>query len=389
MHREERLHRVAVAERHVGDRDVVAVEHGDGLAGVTLGNVTVGVVPVVHRQGVVVGRDASEVADALTQLHRPIGRGDGELEPVDEVVLLGQPLEQLGLPLERSEGPSVERQLQQGGRLATSAGPGRDPRRLRRVAQHAHRIAGADGVVGEDGGIGRGRLLQRGQHPLVQADLATRRDRAGDRQPAQVMAELDAAAAAPDQAGLVEGPQGRQPDAEPGEQVVGDRFRRARQQVDDLPGLGVEIGGAGQDGVAHRGRQLVTVVFEHRGDEERVAAGELLDAGGVDRSPGGELDDGLATQRAQCDRRGLGRAGDVAEQRPRRVVDRQLLGTEPDHHHAAGRPDASEEVPQQVDGALVGPVEVVDHEDGRLPPDVLEHCGEDLVRLLGLAERGA
>ena len=50
-----------------------------------------------------------------------------------------------------------------------------------------------------------------------------------------------------------------------------------------------------------------------------------------------------------------------------------------------GDPDAAEQEAQEVDRALVGPVEVVDDEHRRVEPEVLEHGGEDLVGLAGAA----
>ena len=66
----------------------------------------------------------------------------------------------------------------------------------------------------------------------VQARLGARRDDARDRSPAQVVAERHAARVPPDEPGLVEGPQRGQCDAEVGQQVIGDRSRRAREQVE-------------------------------------------------------------------------------------------------------------------------------------------------------------
>jgi hypothetical protein len=56
-------------------------------------------------------------------------------------------------------------------------------------------------------------------------------------------------------------------------------------------------------------------------------------------------------------------------------------------HQRARDPDPSEQEAEEVDGALVGPVQVIDDEDGRVQPEVFEHCREDLVRLARAAER--
>ena len=143
------------------------------------------------------------------------------------------------------------------------------------------------------------RGLEGGEHPPVQADLAAGRDRRGDRLTAQVVAEGDAPRATAHQPGAVEGAQRGQADRQRGQQVIGDRLRCCGQQVGDVPRLGVERHGAVEDRVAHRRRHVGAVVVEHLRDEERVAAGELLDAGGVDGPVADEVGDRRQAERPQ------------------------------------------------------------------------------------------
>ena len=78
--------------------------------------------------------------------------------------------------------------------------------------------------------------------------------------------------------------------------------------------------GAGEHGVADRGGQRLRGVPGDLGDEERVAAGQRQDRRGVD--PGAVQDgpDGVDGQALERDRAGGVEPGDVAEQRPQRVV---------------------------------------------------------------------
>ena len=73
------------------------VEHGDRVVGMPLGVLAVGVVPVEDRQQPVVDADADDVVRPLAQLEGSLARGDRLWQAVDEVALVGQQLEQLGL----------------------------------------------------------------------------------------------------------------------------------------------------------------------------------------------------------------------------------------------------------------------------------------------------
>ena len=185
----------------------------------------------------------------LAQQHRPLAGGDGVVEPVDQVALLGQQLEQLGLvrlgrrarrcraPSRRTRPPgcarptgprrgrpsvawrSIARRRRRRRPRGGSARPGRRPAttRGRRACRRCSATSPPGGSVPRSpGGTGRGGRRRRAA-------------RAGSARPGRAARS------------------GGQPDAEAGEQVVGDRLRRARQQVEQVPGVGVEVAGAGQD----------------------------------------------------------------------------------------------------------------------------------------------
>ena len=77
------------------------------------------------------------------------------------------------------------------------------------------------------------------------------------------MTERDPAWPAPDEPGAVERRAAAGSPIERCEQTVGDRLRRACQQMGQVPRVGVEGNGPGEDRVANRGRQIVADVVEH------------------------------------------------------------------------------------------------------------------------------
>ena len=221
---------------------------------------------------------------------------------------VSEPLQQAGPRLGRLRVPVLEGKREELGCLRVRSGAcGRDAG-LRRVPQDPHRVARAACVVYQHGGILGRTAFQRVEHPPVQSRLASRRERAGDRQPAQVVAEGDAALAAPDQPGAVQGAEWRDPDAELREQPVGNRLRRAHQEVEQVARGVLEVDRPGQDGVADRARKVVAVVVEHLVDEERVAAGERVQAVGASIGVDRVVDqraDRCAAQRSEVERDGV------------------------------------------------------------------------------------
>ena len=69
----------------------VGLEHLLGGSGVLVRELPVGVVPVVHGQRVVVDADPGGVLVPLAEQHRPLAGGDGVVEAVHQVALLGEP----------------------------------------------------------------------------------------------------------------------------------------------------------------------------------------------------------------------------------------------------------------------------------------------------------
>lgn len=65
------------------------------------------------------------------------------------------------------------------------------------------------------------------------------------------------------------------------EQVRVDLRADDRRHVEHAPGLGGEAGGAGQDSIAHRGRNRFVPGGEDFGEEERVAPSQPVQFGGI------------------------------------------------------------------------------------------------------------
>ena len=257
----------------------------------------------------------------------------------------------------------------------------------RSVPQDPLRVLGAAGVVHQDGGLCRSPCFQRVQHPTVQSGLTSRWQRAGDRHPAEVVAEGNAPLAAPDESGLMQGAQGRDADAQLREQPVRDRLRRAHQQVEQVAGGVLEVHRPGHDGVPHRRGQVAAVVVEHLGHIERVAGGHGVQAVGVERPAINQGAYGVAAQRRQREGGRIRGPRCVAEQGPQGVRRPDLVEPDGADDDRLGGPDAPQQEAQQVDGSLVGPVQVVHDEDAGSAAQVVEDGPVDLVRLTGALDQ--
>jgi hypothetical protein len=194
------------------------------------------------------------------------------------------------------------------------------------------------------------------------------------------VAERHPAPTALDQAGAAQRTERPQADAERGERSVGHRFGSAGEQVEELQGVVVEARRPGQHRVADRGRQAVARVREHRLDEERIAARDRVQARGLHAATVGDGGDGVDAQRLEGKAGGVGRARRVAEQcaepmaRPDLVVavrrdDERTRAADPPHEEA-----------QHVQRAVVGPLQVVDDENGGPGRECVEDRREHLVR---------
>ena len=336
----------------------------------------IGRVPVVVRDRPVRRADRHDVGQLPAQRERLRPRLDRVGQPVGEVELRGQCLQQL-----RARRPVVARVPQgefvERDGLAVGAGAGRLGPGGGRVPQDAWRIAGRDGVVGERAGVGPGRL-EGGDHRLVQRRLGAGGDGAQDRGPGDLVPEGDTVRVAVDQPGGHQRIDGRRSHAERAEQSGVGLLGRARQQLQ----VAAHRRGQGRDprddGVTDAVGQGSVRLRDDLADEERVARRPAVHVVGVDVVTLDEPGDGRAAQRSQLQAAGVGRRHEVAENRPQRMVDGHRVAVGQHQEQRQGRDPAGEE-PHEVQRRLVTPVQVFDDQDVRRPAQGLEHGGEDLV----------
>ena len=225
-----------------------------GVGGVALGDVAVGVVPVVHgraRGGWSLTPAASPAL--LRAAASPVARGDGVVEVVDQVALVGQQLEELGLVrLDRGRALRSSAIAKKRRGLACGRRTGRRPRRPRWRSGGRDRVAGADRVVGEHRRIGAGGRLEGVEHAPVERRPRRRAGwcwrspagtgRGGTRRPRAPRRIRPAS---------VERPQRRQPDAEPASRWSGIASGAHASRWSRSHASASRSVGAGEDRVAH------------------------------------------------------------------------------------------------------------------------------------------
>ena len=118
----------------------------------------------------------------------------------------------------------------------------------------------------------------------------------------------------------------------------------------------------GQHGVPDRRRHLAGGRREHLGHQERVAGRGGGHRRRVDAGLGGQHRDRRVGESGQLqpDHRG---AGQAADHPPERVIGAQLLLPIGDHQQCRQLRHPAGQRPQHVQGRLVGPVRVLDHDD--------------------------
>ena len=231
----------------------------------------------------------------------------------------------------------------------------------RAVPGHRGRVADRDRVVHEPGRLGalRGERLE---HPPVQRGPPGAGQRLLDRPAGQLV---------PEPHRPVRGQQDAAPLGRLQRGRVLDQLRQQRgrhlgrhdgQPLHGLPAARRQRGDPGQHRVPDRRRHLAAGRGEHLGDQERVAG-----RGGGHRR---RVDAGLGRQHRD---RGVGqprqlqpddrRRGETADDPPERVVRAQLLLAVGDHQQRRQLRHPPGQRLQHVQGRLVGPVRVLDHDD--------------------------
>jgi hypothetical protein len=332
----------------------------DRIDGVAVGFLVAALEPVQAGEPAPRVALAEGISELAARGERLFASGDRLVHLIGQVALVRAALEQLR-PLGGGQlGGPAQRAGVLLGRLAVGAetrGPlgGGD-----RVAQHRGALAGGFGVVGEPRRVGAARLEPL-EHGAVQRGPPARRDLGLDGQPRQLVPErhrLAVHAGHPGQDALVE-------------RLVGgvDQLGIGRPGHDGEPRQQLTGGiaqhrGAGEHRVAHRRGDRRRGRGEHLGDVERVAAGARVQVVAVDAVRLGQLADGLDAERREPDARDIGRGRQLAEHDAQRVVGDVAERRDHERRHAA-HPAA--EQPQDVERAAVGPVHVLDDEDGAGP----------------------
>jgi hypothetical protein len=139
-----------------------------------------------------------------------------------------------------------------------------------------------------------------------------------------------------------------------------------RQLLDGGAAGGVEPVDPGQHGIGHGGRDGDAGGRECLGDVERVATGERVQRGGVPTAAFGEPGHRVRRERLQGQPVHRGRR-ECPEHPPQGMCRRDLLVTEGQHQQRGQVDEPARDVVQHVQGRIVGPVQVLDDENGRAP----------------------
>ena len=326
---------------------------------------------VQARQGAQAVALEERVAEGAAQGEGALLRGDRRVELAGQEALVGAALEQPGLLGGREVVGKAQSARVLGGGLAMGAERRRALGGRRREAQHGRPVPGHVGVVGDAGRVpraARARRKRRGR-AAMERHPAMGRQRLLDGQARQLVAERDAVGLRGDHArgqALLQMVElvGRERLQEPD---LGLR-RRDRDRLEQAArGLG-QARDPRQDRVAHRGRDHARPRREHLGHVEGVAVRPAVQVRGVDPVRLGELADGRRRQRRDRDPRHRPRGRQLAQDERQRVRAVELVVAIAGEHERGDRVDLARQQAQHVERRLVGPVQVLEHEDRRAAP---------------------
>ena len=148
------------------------------------------------------------------------------------------------------------------------------------------------------------------------------------------------------------------------EQVGLDPVADQRGRLDHVAAGGGEPGDPGEDRVAGGGGQLARLRAEHLAHEERVAGGERLDGGGLVARPVAQRDDRSRRQGREGDPARRPLAGRLAQGLAQGAVLGQAVVAVRRHDQRPDRAQPTGQVTDQVEGRLVGEVQVL-HDEHR------------------------
>jgi hypothetical protein len=351
--------------------------------------------PPVAREPVEAGHDAGTapdrdpVAELVVEDDRAVDRDERLVEPADDVRRRRELLEELRLRRRLEALGEVRRATVVRVRLAVRVELGGPTRGDERVVGDDVFGAGSLGVVDDVGGIGVGRE-QRLEDLVVQTPSLDDRQAGAHRVPCELVPEAHVRGVDVEQAPALGLDRGRCPAGlHRVEQRRAHTARHDRHELDEPPFPVGEPRDPSEHRVRDGRRQLVGTRREHLGDVERVAARRLVDLRCIGAGEGG---DGGRRERAELERERVG-GRNRPDGRAKLVAGRRLAVAERQHEERRQRGDAAAEDGDRVERRVVGPVNVLDHEDGR-PRRQLELRQQkrlDLVRRRapgeGLSER--
>ena len=293
----------------------------------------------------------------------------------------------MGLVGESFEEAEAARELRP--RLAVRAERCGLPARRGRQAHDGVGVAGFGCVVRErrQVGVRLGRALERRQHGTVQRTTARHRHGPQHRLARQLVPEAQLALDLLEQAGGQARVDRGVARPEAGEQAGPDDAPDDAGRLDGAPRLVVEAREARGDRVADARGQTPTAGRHHLGHEEGVPGGEAVELLGVDVEPFGQPRDRRARQRRDLQAGDARRGREVAEDDAQRVPRADLVVAVRREDQRARPPDPAAEEAEQVEGRLVGPVDVLEDRDGGPLPERLEQEREDPIARAGIAEQ--
>jgi hypothetical protein len=320
------------------------------------------------------------ISEPLVGARGLVGGVDGLAKAMRVVELPPVIVEDRG-PLARREGRRVgDDRLEVREGLAVRTGPGGLARRAGPDREHGLDVARLRGVVHEARALGPVLGAQGVDDVLVERSPAQLGQALLDRTARDLVAEGESLGAQLDHPRQLGGDErvdvrAQELRREPGADVGGDH----RQPLERVAGLGIEASQPGQDRVGDAGRHLVGRRGQRRGDVERVASRELVQGGAI--APGARRERPHGAARERREREAVdGVAGERAQEAVQRVTGPDLLVAQGQDEHGADRLDAARRVAEHVDGRVVGPVDVLNHEDRRAAlRELLHERGEDAV----------
>jgi len=154
-----------------------------------------------------------------------------------------------------------------------------------------------------------------------------------------------------------------------------------RRDIQHLAGLAAQPRRARQHRVARRRRDLAHPGLQHFGHIERVSARQPVQLGRVKAARAGQPPHRVRGQRRQLNPPGRPLPGKLTKSGTKRVSSGQVLVTVGHKQQHRSVPDSPAQEPQQVNGRLIGPVDVLHNHHVQRPrfADLAQQSTEQLI----------